>query len=120
MAGLHRHADLAVDLEAADPGTVSRAWIDDHERPLARILTHARPWDDPNEEVIDGTLECAAVEHHLVLEDEHRRLPLLFALDELVSALAHDVPEQHGALRGVRPVLPRGLPRRTRREPRSP
>ena len=37
MAGRHRHADLAVGLEAADPRAVAGARIDDHERPLALV-----------------------------------------------------------------------------------
>ena len=32
MTGLHRYADLAVGLEAADPRPVTRARIDDYER----------------------------------------------------------------------------------------
>ena len=37
VAGLHRHADLAVGLEAADAGTVARAGVDHDETPLQRI-----------------------------------------------------------------------------------
>jgi hypothetical protein len=37
MAGLHRDADLAVGLEAADAGTVARARIDNDEGPLLRV-----------------------------------------------------------------------------------
>ncbi len=37
MAGPERHPDLAVGLEAADPGPVPGARVDDHEGPLLLV-----------------------------------------------------------------------------------
>ena len=47
MAGLERDADLAVGLEAADPGPVPGARIDDDEGPARRIDLDALRRDDP-------------------------------------------------------------------------
>ena len=67
MAGLHRHADLAVGLEAADAGAVAGARVDDDEGPLQRVDVDAFGRNDSYERVIDRALEPAAVEHDLGL-----------------------------------------------------
>ena len=76
VAGTQGHADLAVHLGAADPGTVAGARIEDDERALARIRPRAGRRDDSYQEVVDGPPERPTVEHHLLLEGEDRRLAL--------------------------------------------
>ncbi len=41
MPRLHRDADLAVGLEAADAGSMPGPWVDDDERPARRVDFHA-------------------------------------------------------------------------------
>ena len=120
VAGTQGHADLAVHLGAADPGTVAGARIEDDERALARIRPRAGRRDDSYQVVVDGPPERPTVEHHLVLEGQDRRLALRLVLEEHVAALAHHVAEQDGALGGVDPVIPGRLPRRARRRPVPP
>jgi hypothetical protein len=49
MTGVKRHADLALSFEAAYPGAMSSAGIDDDERAFSLINFDARGWDDPDE-----------------------------------------------------------------------
>jgi len=107
MSGLERDADLAVRLEAADAGPVPRARIDDHEGTAVRIDLDALRRHDAHEAVVDRPLEGAAVHDTLHLELEHMRRRFGHVLVVLIAALAHDVPEQDAALRGVDHVLDR-------------
>ncbi|MCE3250881.1 MAG: hypothetical protein K0R41_4706, partial [Geminicoccaceae bacterium] len=106
MARPHRHADLALLLEAADAGAMPGARVDDHERPLRRIAGLAPPGLDAHERVVHRSLELTTVDHHLVVEDQHGRLAGLVVLDRLVAALSQHVPEQDRALAGIDPVVP--------------
>ena len=45
-----------------------------------------------------------------MVEDQKRWLASLLVLEERVTALPHDVPEEDRALAGVHPVAPGGLP----------
>ena len=62
---------------------------------------------DAGQRVVRWLLEFTRVDDDLVVEDEHRRLALLLALQVDVAALAQDVPEEHRALPGVHPVAHR-------------
>ena len=115
MAGLEGDADLAVGLEAADAGAVSGARIDDDERPPRRIDLDARRRNDAHEAVVDRPIERAAVDDELDLVVEHMRRGLGQVLAVLVAALAHDVPEQHAALRGIDHVFHGGRKHAERR-----
>jgi hypothetical protein len=106
VAGPHGDADLALLLEAADAGAVPGARIHHHERPLLRVDGLACLGVDPDERVVDRSLELAPVHDHLVVERQHRRLAGPVVLDRLIAALAQHVPEQDGALAGVDPVIP--------------
>ena len=101
MTGLHGDADFAVGLEAANPGAMTRARIDDDERTAIEIDLHALWRDDAHQDVVDGRFEFPAVDDqfHGVIQDMRRGLGDVLAV--LVSALAHDVEEQHAALAGI-------------------
>ena len=73
MAGAHRHAQLAVGLEAADARPVPGARIDHHERPLLRIDRDPGRRLDARQQVVDRLGEGAAVQHQLGVEAEHMR-----------------------------------------------
>jgi len=102
VAELERDADLAVHLEAADAGAVAGARIDDHERAHRRVgrgVACGRL--DAHQRVIRRLLQAAAVDHHFVVEHEHRRAAGLSVLQVLVAAFAQHVEGQDGALPGV-------------------
>ena len=90
-------------------------------RRVGSISTPARR-HDAHQPVIDRPLERAAVEDQLdlVVEDVRRRLRQMLAI--LVAALAHDVPEQDAALRGIDHVFDRRARtvRRTKQVRRRP
>ena len=119
MAGVECHADLAVGLESADARAMSGARVDDDERPARRIELDAGRWNDPDERVIDRPIERAAIDKELHLVVEHMRGGLSQMLAVLVAAPAHDVPEQHAALRRVDHVFHRGAKCGKRRRGRS-
>jgi hypothetical protein len=101
MPGFERDADLAVGLEAADSRAVSGARIDDDERPPGRIDLDARRRFHPHETIVDRPLERSAIDDQLHLVVEHVRDGFGQMLAVLIAALAHDIPEQDAALRGV-------------------
>ena len=97
----------AVRLEPADPGTVPRTWVDDHEGAPPRIEGDAFRWDDPHKPVIHRALQRSPIDDKLRLVAEHMWHSLGQMLAILVAALAHDVPEQHRALGRVDRVIHR-------------
>ena len=101
VALAQRDADLRIVLEAADAGAVARARVDDDVRTPLGIDGHALGRDDAHQRVVDRPRERAAVDDRLVVEMQHRRQAFSRVLDEVVAALAHRVPEQDRALRGV-------------------
>ena len=107
MPRFEGHTDLAVGLEPADPGTMARARIDDHEGASPRIDGDAFRRDDPHQPVIHRALQRSPIDDELRLVTEHMRHSFGQMLAILVAALAHDVPEQHGALGGVDHVVHR-------------
>ena len=115
MPGLERHPDFAVGLEPADAGAVPGARVDDHERPPRRIDLDPRRRNHPHEGVIDRPFERAAVDDELDLVVEHMRGGLGQVFTILIAALAHDVPEQHAALRGIEHVFHGGSKQAERR-----
>ena len=76
VAGLHRDADLAVGLEAADARSMPRPRVDDHERPLLRVDRHALGRRDAREQVVHRPLQPPAVEDELSLVVEYVRRDL--------------------------------------------
>ena len=63
---------------------------------------------DAHQGVVAGPRQGAAIDHHVVVEEQHRRAAGLLMLGEGVAGLAHGVPEQDGALRGIDGVF-RGI-----------
>ena len=61
MTCLQGHPDLALGLEAADPGTVAGTRIDDDEGTVFRIQPLARRRFDAHQNIIDRSLELPAV-----------------------------------------------------------
>ena len=111
MSGLERDADFAVRLEAADARAMPGSRIDDDERPALGINLDALRRYHPGQNVVDRSLEGAAVEDQfdVIVQDVRRRLGKMFAI--LVAALPHDVEEQDAALRRVDHVVDGGIVR---------
>ena len=105
VAGAQRHADFAVGLHAADPGTVPGARIDDDDRRLRRIDRHVRRRDDAHQRVVDRPLQRPAVEHDFggKLSTCGASLAACATLD--VAAFVERLEKQHAPLPRVGPVL---------------
>jgi hypothetical protein len=105
VTGFECDADFAVGLESPNPRAVPGARVDDDERPSRRVDLGARRRNDPHEPVVDGSIKRLAAEDqlHFVVEHIWHGLGQVFAI--LIAALAHDVPEQNAALRGIDHVL---------------
>src|SRR5262245_5135527 len=101
MPCLERHADFAVGLEPANPGAMPGARVDDDERPARGVEFDSRGRNHSHETVVDRPIKRFATEDqlHVVVEYVWNRLGEVFAI--LIAALAHDIPEQHAALRGI-------------------
>src|SRR5262249_11956400 len=101
MPCLERHADFAVGLEPANPGAMPGARVDDDERPARGVEFDSPGRNHSHETVVDRPIERPAVEHelHVVGEYVGNRLGEVLAI--LIAALAHDIPEQHAALRRI-------------------
>ena len=82
MAGFHRHADLAVGLEAADSRAVAGARIDHHERTALDINLHATWRSDAHQRIIDRPLQRSAVDDQFdrIVEDMRRGFGDMFAV----------------------------------------
>src|SRR5689334_9467821 len=111
MAGLQRHADLRVFLEAADARAVPGARVDDDVGPQLVVDLDAAWRHDAHERVIDRALERAPVGQNFVFVREDRRLAGFLVLEEVVAALAQRVPEQRRTLREIDRVFPGIVPR---------
>ncbi len=105
VPGLHRDADLAVGLEAADARPMAGARVDDDERTLQRVDRHALGRDDAGEQVVDRPGELAPVHDQLglVIEDVRRGFGGVRLV--LGGALAHHVEIEDRALPGVGQVF---------------
>mgnify|MGYP003694095907 CR=1 FL=1 len=108
MAGFHRHADLAVGLEAADSRPVTGTRIDHHERTALVINLHATWRSNAHQRVVDRSLKRSAVDDQFnrIVEDMRRGFGDMFAV--LQSALAHDIEEQDAALPGIHQIFEGG------------
>ena len=104
VAGLKRHADLALGLEPADAGPVSGARIDDDERPLLLINLDAFRRRDAGQEIVHGTRKLAPVHDELDAELENVRSGLGGVLLVLFAPLLQDVEEKNPALPSVHPI----------------
>ena len=69
MTCLQSHPDLALGLEATDPGTVTGTRIDDDEGAVFRIHPLARRWFDAHQNVIDRSFERPAVHDEILFSD---------------------------------------------------
>ena len=65
MSRLQDLADLALMLHSADARPLPGAWIENHERTLARINRNAGRGLDANEDVIHRVIERSSVQHNL-------------------------------------------------------
>jgi hypothetical protein len=98
MALAQRHADLTVELEAADAGAVAGARVDDDIGALPVDRRHVVGRRDAQQAVIAGAVEVAPVHRDLMVVDQHRRAVLRLVLQKDVAALAERVERQRPAL----------------------
>ncbi|MCY1298449.1 hypothetical protein D9M70_479390 [compost metagenome] len=101
MAGLHRHADLAVCLEAADAGPVACAGIDDDEGTFRRVDHDTFGRNDAHQRIVHRPSERASVADKPSLELQHVRSGLRPVLLILRAALPHHVKKKDRALPGI-------------------
>ena len=65
VAGHQGHADLAVGLEPANPGTMARAGIDDDEGALFRVGRLGFRGRNPHQAIVDGAGQVAPIHDQL-------------------------------------------------------
>src|SRR6478672_5759472 len=68
VAGLHRDPDLAIGLEAPDTRSMTRARIDDHERPAVKVNLYVLWRNDAHKSIVDGLFQFPAVHDKLSRE----------------------------------------------------
>jgi hypothetical protein len=107
MPGLQRHTNFAIRLESRDAGTVTGARINNHKRPSRRIGFESSRWNNPDEGVIDRSLQSPSIDNELHLEIKHVRSKFGQLCAILITALAHDIEAQHASLRSVDQVFGR-------------
>ena len=105
MTGLERGANFTVRLEAADPGTVSGARVDNDKRPFCLVDRDFCRRHDAHKGVIHRPRQTAAVDDELDLIVQHMRSSFRQMFAILIAPLAHDIPIQHAALGGVEEVV---------------
>src|SRR5690242_13775172 len=108
MTRLESYADLAVGFETTDARTMAGTRINYDEGPPLRIDLSSGRRNDAHQRVIHRSIELAAVNQKLGLIVEHMRSGFLQMLAILIATLAHNVPEQNAALRGVDHVFDGG------------
>jgi len=108
MPGLERDADLAVGLEAANTGAVTRARVHNDKRPACQIEFDAAGRYDPYQCVIHRPLEFTPVDHEFDIVIEHMWRNFLEVLAILIPTLAHYVPEEDASLCGIDHILDGG------------
>jgi hypothetical protein len=68
MAGVKRHADLALGFEAAYPGPMTGAGVDYDERAFSLINLDVGGWDDPDEDIIHGVRKLTPIHAQLAVK----------------------------------------------------
>ena len=108
VASFHRHADLAVRLEATDSRPMARARIDHHERTALNINLHATRRSDAHERIIYRSLQRSAVDDQFdrIVEDMRCGFGQMFAV--LNPALTHDIEKQDATLPCIHQVFEGG------------
>ena len=81
--------------------------VDDDKRAAPHVDPDTRRRDDPHEHIVDRALKIPAVENKLSRILKHVRDDFFLMCLELVTALAHHIPEQDRALTGVDPIVER-------------
>jgi len=92
------------------PPRSTRARVDDDERTQAVVDLDVRWRHDPDERVIDRSLERAAIGDRLPLVVQERRVAGRLVGEPVVAALTQHVPERERALREIDAVAHRVLP----------
>ena len=101
MAGFEGDADLAVRLEAANPGPCPARGSTTTNGRSTGIDRHALGRNDARQDIVDGPLEGAAVDHKfgVVIEDMRSVLGQMLAI--LIAALPQHIPEQDAPLASI-------------------
>ena len=102
-------AHFGVLLESADARPMSRPRIQDQYRRL--LLAASRdvgsgPGQDPQQHVIDRTLEPARVENRLEAEVQERRQPPALMFNQIVGSLSKRVPEEDRTFQKIATICP--------------
>ena len=106
MAGLKRHADLALGLEPADAGPVTSTGIHDDERPLLLIDLDPFRRSDAGQDIVHGTRKLAPIHNQLDAELKNVRSGLGGVLLVLFASLLQDVEEKNPTLPSIHPIRP--------------
>ena len=108
VARLERVPYLALRLEAADAGTLSRPWIDDNDGTFPRIDDDARRRFDAGKKIVHRAGKRSAVHQYFMIEAQDSRQRSRGYLNLFVAPLPKQVKKENAALQRVEQVLRSG------------
>jgi hypothetical protein len=81
------------------------ARIDDDVGATFVIHHHTRRRHNAHQRVVDRLFEMARIQHHFVVEMQHRRLARQLVLQRHIATLAQGIPEQNRTLRQIGAIV---------------
>ena len=109
VARLERYPYFTVSLEAANPGAVPGARIDNDEGAFVAVDFNARRRSDTDQGVVHRPRQLAAIHDQLEPELQHVRRQLRPVFMISLGAPLQNIAKKKRALAGVRPIVPRVL-----------
>ena len=116
VACTHGHANLGVELEAANAWPVSSPGVYHDDRPSQRVGGQVFRWHQAQQGVVAGFRQVMTVQHDFVLKLQQRWCALVKVFQVVVAPVQQGVKKQEGTLDRIREIVI-GADRRFERRP---